>query len=86
MEIKPVNTFLSVVLVVDSERFAGQLRHDLPKIHDYVQRSFKDFEFIMFNFENHGKCEKFKKLYFGLDRCKTVQKRCRRARKAFFAF
>ena len=53
MEIKPANTFLSVVLVVDSERFASQLRHDLPKIHDYVKRSFKDFEFILVN--NLGK-------------------------------
>lgn len=60
---KLANTFLSIVLVVDNERFANQLSFDLPKLFDYVSQRFTDFEFILVNNTGKGiEKEKFESL------------------------
>ena len=43
MMANPAKTFLSVILIIDNERFANQLSLELPRLHDYVKQTFKDF-------------------------------------------
>ena len=49
MENKPVNSFLSIVLIIDNERHAHQLPHELKRLYDFVNQRFKDFEFVLVN-------------------------------------
>ncbi|MDG1295605.1 MAG: glycosyltransferase [Saprospiraceae bacterium] len=63
MMANPAKTFLSVILIIDNERFANQLSLELPRLYDYVKQTFKDFEFILVN--NLGKSisdDKFEQL------------------------